>query len=283
MPNEKKPKKQDVKPRTESKYAPPPPDNQVFSSVKQAVSNPMYSAPAGGGGVGVTGNTVLGTRFGAYAELLRQRITQAWQRNGLDARSQRDPAIISLTIMQNGSVRDIRLVQTSGNPAIDNSALRALYQANPLPPLPAGLGSFVRDPIQLRPKINETASLSLICTDSRGPLALGSHWSASAQQQPTIPIEGSGQVPNVAVTDFRASGAAQPFMAAFNATVLADLQGSPLVKVVPKTLYPVAVPADGHRSSSGPSCSRTNSGWSSLDGLESSSDQRKLPGIRLCR
>ena len=84
---------------------------------------------------------MLGTRFGAYAELLRQRITQAWQRNGLDARSQRDPAVISLTIMQNGSVRDIRLVQSSGNPAIDNSALRALYQANPLPPLPAGLGS----------------------------------------------------------------------------------------------------------------------------------------------
>ena len=45
--NEKPPKKQDVKPRTDSKYAPPPPDNQVFSSVKQAVSNPMYSALLG--------------------------------------------------------------------------------------------------------------------------------------------------------------------------------------------------------------------------------------------
>jgi periplasmic protein TonB len=141
IPKEKKPPKQDIKPRVESKYAPPPPDNQVFSSVKQAVSNPMYSAPAGGGGVGVSGNTVLGTRYGAYAELLRQRITQAWQRNGLDGRSQRDPAIVGLTIMQNGTVRDVRLVQTSGNPAIDNSALRALYQANPLPPLPAGLGA----------------------------------------------------------------------------------------------------------------------------------------------
>jgi periplasmic protein TonB len=138
---EKVPKKQDVKPRTDSKYAPPPPDNQVFSSVKQAVSNPMYSAPAGGGGVGLSGNTVLGSRYGAYAELLRQRITQAWQRNGLDARSQRDAAVVGLTIMQNGSVRDVRLVQSSGNPAIDNSALRALYQANPLPPLPAGLGT----------------------------------------------------------------------------------------------------------------------------------------------
>src|SRR5271165_269931 len=73
-------------------------------------------------------------------------------------------------------------------------------------------------------------------------VALGSPFSASAQQKPTIPIEGSGQIPNIALTDFRATGAAQPFMAAFNATVLADLQGSPLVKVVPKTLYPLQFP-----------------------------------------
>src|SRR5271157_3638646 len=72
-------------------------------------------------------------------------------------------------------------------------------------------------------------------------LALGALRYASAQQ-PTIPISGAGQVPNIAVTDFRASGAAQPFMAAFNATVLADLQGSPLVKVIPKTLYPLQFP-----------------------------------------
>jgi TolB protein len=72
-------------------------------------------------------------------------------------------------------------------------------------------------------------------------LVLSTQWQARAQQT-TIKIEGSGQISNVAVTDFRASGAAQPFMAAFNATVLADLQGSPLIKVVPKTLYPVQYP-----------------------------------------
>jgi TonB family protein len=134
-------KKPDVRPKNAQKYAPLPADNQVFASTRQAASNPMYTAPQGSNGVGISENTVLGAKFGAYADLLRQRITAAWQRNGLDARVQRDPAVISLIIMQNGSVRDIQLIQTSGNPAIDNSALRAIYLANPLPPLPPGLGA----------------------------------------------------------------------------------------------------------------------------------------------
>jgi TonB family protein len=99
----------------------------------------VYAPPSGGNGVGISQNTVLGNRFGAYAELLRARITQFWVRAGLDPRSQRDPAVVSVVIEQDGKVRNIQLVQTSGNPAIDDSALRALYQANPLPPLPQGL------------------------------------------------------------------------------------------------------------------------------------------------
>jgi len=136
---QKRKKKQETRSKNEMKYAPLPPPNQVFSSTRQAVSNSMYSAPAGGNGVGISQNTLLGNQYGAYAELLRQRITQFWTRAGLDPRSQRDAAIVSVVIQQDGSVHNIQLVQTSGNPAIDNSALRALYQANPLPPLPAGL------------------------------------------------------------------------------------------------------------------------------------------------
>jgi TonB family protein len=139
--NETHKKKPDIRPKNVQKYAPLPPDNQVFASTRQAASNPMYTPPAGSNGVGISENSVLGTKFGAYADLLRQRITAAWQRHGLDPRGQRDPAVVSLIIMQNGSVQNIQLVQTSGNPAIDNSVLRALYQANPLPPLPPGLGS----------------------------------------------------------------------------------------------------------------------------------------------
>jgi|HubBroStandDraft_1064217.scaffolds.fasta_scaffold39655_3 protein TonB len=136
---EKQKKKLDTRDKSPKKYAPLPPENQVFSSTKQAVSNPNYAPPSGGNGVGISQNTVLGSRYGAYAELLRNRITQSWIRAGLDPRSQRDAAVVSVVIEQNGNVRNIQLVQTSGNPAIDDSAIRALYQANPMPPLPDGL------------------------------------------------------------------------------------------------------------------------------------------------
>jgi TolB protein len=68
-------------------------------------------------------------------------------------------------------------------------------------------------------------------------------WHAFAQQQPTnININGAVTVPNVAVTDFRATGTAQQFMSVFNSTVAADLGASQLIKLVPKTLYPLQVP-----------------------------------------
>lgn len=68
-------------------------------------------------------------------------------------------------------------------------------------------------------------------------------WRGLAQQPPTnINITGSVAVPNVAVTDFRATGGAQQLMAVFNSTVAADLGASQLIKLVPKTLYPLQVP-----------------------------------------
>ena len=48
--------------------------------------------------------------------------------------------------------------------------------------------------------------------------------------------------PLIAVPDFRATGGAAPLMATFNSTVASDLQGSPLVNLVAKTLYPLQIP-----------------------------------------
>jgi TolB protein len=55
-------------------------------------------------------------------------------------------------------------------------------------------------------------------------------------------IEKNPGKPHVAVTDFRASGAAAAYMSAFNDTVRSDLEGSPLINFVPKTMYPLQVP-----------------------------------------
>jgi len=63
-----------------------------------------------------------------------------------------------------------------------------------------------------------------------------------AAQQIQVQVEKNPGKPHVAVPDFRASGAAGSFIAAFNQTVANDLQGSPLINFLPKTLYPLQVP-----------------------------------------
>src|ERR1039457_6401958 len=51
-----------------------------------------------------------------------------------------------------------------------------------------------------------------------------------------------GKVPTIAIPDFKGSGDAQAFMSAFNQTLWADVAGSGVVNVVPKTMYPLTVP-----------------------------------------
>lgn len=130
-------KRQAERPQRQQQYQQPTPANQVYSR-SQALSNPMYSAPSGAGQVGVGPNTPLGdNRLGWYAELIRQRIAQNWSTNGLDSRSQKSPAMVSFLILRDGHIRDPRIVQSSGNPNIDNTALRAVLQTDgTLPQLP---------------------------------------------------------------------------------------------------------------------------------------------------
>ncbi|MBV8811450.1 MAG: TonB family protein [Acidobacteriaceae bacterium] len=131
-----KKKKQAPRPQPLQHYTPPAPPNQVYSRSPQAVSSPMYNQQSGAGQVGIGPNSLLGNRLGYYAELVRERIAQNWQTNGLDARGQRTPVIVSFYIMRDGSIKSPEVTQPSGNPMVDNSALRAVYAASPLPPLP---------------------------------------------------------------------------------------------------------------------------------------------------
>jgi protein TonB len=135
IPDKQKPKRQAERPQHQQKYLEPAPQNQVYSRTRQAVSSPMYGQ-SGSGQVGIGPNSPLGNRLGWYAELIRERIAQNWRTNGLDVRSQSSPAIVSFTIMRDGTVRNPQIVQSSGNPTIDNTALRAVYESNPMPALP---------------------------------------------------------------------------------------------------------------------------------------------------
>jgi TolB protein len=60
-------------------------------------------------------------------------------------------------------------------------------------------------------------------------------------QDITLHISG-GALPHLAVPDLRGSGDAQQFMSVLNQTLWDDLNGSGMLKLVAKTLYPTAIP-----------------------------------------
>ena len=84
-------------------------------------------------------SSAFGYRFGGYRDLIEQRVAQKWHTEDVDARIQTAPkAIVTFEIQSNGSIGNVRILQSSGNRALDYSAQRAIYEAAPFPPLPQG-------------------------------------------------------------------------------------------------------------------------------------------------
>jgi TonB family protein len=111
---------------------------QLYSDTGRALSSSMIGR-TGSGGVGIGTGGAFGNRFGAYRDLLEQRIAQRWRTDDVDPRlDTAPPAIITFMIYRNGSTSSVRVEQSSGNKMLDNSALRAVYEASPFPALPAG-------------------------------------------------------------------------------------------------------------------------------------------------
>jgi TonB family protein len=109
--------------------------NQVYSQ-EQALNNPMISR-SGSGDVGSGQSSPLGSRFGWYEQILREKVSRNWHTEDIDSRlSSLPPAIVTFVIMRDGSVRNIQLSKTSGNFAVDQSALRAIQASIPFPKLP---------------------------------------------------------------------------------------------------------------------------------------------------
>lgn len=110
--------------------------NQVYSTAGQRLASPMIGRN-GGGDVRPGDNTPFGTQFGYYRDILTQRVSQAWQAPSARAGN---PVMVTFVIRRDGSVpaNTIQVRQSSGNPMLDLSARRAIQDASPFPPLPAG-------------------------------------------------------------------------------------------------------------------------------------------------
>ncbi len=132
----------------ERKFRPyiPARDNQLYASKGMGVNTPSYTGlqpDSMGIGGGAGAGSPFGSRYGWYEEALRRRIGEQWQREliQLDAQIRAAPrSVVSFEILRDGGLRNIRLAQSSGNPAVDYAALRAVTNSNPVTALPADLG-----------------------------------------------------------------------------------------------------------------------------------------------
>lgn len=93
------------------------------------------------GGVALGPNSPFGNRFTSYADLVVQRVTEKWQTAGLLGLHTAPVVIVTFDILRNGSVRNAQVAQHSGNTTLDYSALRAVLDAAPFPPLPGRIRS----------------------------------------------------------------------------------------------------------------------------------------------
>lgn len=131
-----KPKKLSPKQQVTSLFRPPEQykSNQVYSTVPQAANSPMFGMQ-GSNGIDVGQESILGSRFGAYANLMRDRIAQHWNRSGLHSLPTQT-CTITFSIARDGTVGNVQVSQPSGDYLLDTSAKRAVLDANPLPALP---------------------------------------------------------------------------------------------------------------------------------------------------
>lgn len=101
--------------------------------------------PAGGVGGGLSVGAAAGEGVGVpadfpftyYIQRMLALIESHWYKPPAPTGTR---ARVRFTILRGGQLTGIALEESSGVPAFDRAALRALYAANPLPPLPFGYG-----------------------------------------------------------------------------------------------------------------------------------------------
>jgi TonB family protein len=108
--------------------------NQLYAKSAQALNSPMFGIQ-GSGGIDVGPASVLGTRYEAYTNLMRQVIAQHWNRADVRALPSQKAAV-AFTIARSGAVSNVRISHPSGNRLLDDSGMRAILDSNPLPSLP---------------------------------------------------------------------------------------------------------------------------------------------------
>jgi TonB family protein len=126
----------------EDKMPPPPnaiPGHGGTPNIPTGMSSNPGSSSSGVAMQGQAGGEFAG-RYPWYIAAAKRRVEPNWDKLSIDASvraSQTLHCVISFTIMRDGTVKNIRVSQSSGNLSWDNSGLRAIVSSTPFPPLPS--------------------------------------------------------------------------------------------------------------------------------------------------
>jgi TonB family protein len=129
--------------RAEAKPAEDSDDEKpAAASDSKPIENDDLNTPTGegGGGVGDASGGVQGSGeisiFGWYQNSVSRSLYGSWRQPPLAGQREPLDVVIEFQIQRDGSVIGLQVAQSSGVPALDRSALRAVADASPLPKLP---------------------------------------------------------------------------------------------------------------------------------------------------
>jgi len=114
-------------------------DTAIERIRKQVTIGSAGAIETGEAGTGGASSGFMSIKHKMYYNLIWQRIRSAWvlPEGALGGKKDLE-TIIAIRITKDGRIEDIQFEKKSGNPQLDESALRAIKKANPLPPLPPG-------------------------------------------------------------------------------------------------------------------------------------------------
>jgi periplasmic protein TonB len=131
----------------------PPPPNAINygrgGNPRMPTSYSTEPGPLTNSGIAATGQGGgdFASRYGWYIEAVRRLVSQNWMQNTIDpaVRSAgRARTTVTFTIERDGSVKNIKIAETSGNRSMDDSAMRALLSIDRFNPLPSDYsGTYV--------------------------------------------------------------------------------------------------------------------------------------------
>ena len=122
---------------TPSAATTPAPEQPPAADTEPAVPGTGLAASGAGSVDGVPTIDSDAFSFGYYRDILTNRLRSTWSRPLVPGGLQQPiRATVQFVVLRSGAITDVSVQESSGYPPLDRSALRSVFDANPLPPLP---------------------------------------------------------------------------------------------------------------------------------------------------